>query len=127
MSTVIDMQQRKLAPVSILIRAKVCLSLELCVLLLVINLLSAFANSDPGYETVSGVSFSRSDVYCDYFHGELFTINRTRNDNAAPIGDHFRLVSENPSIKVCSRLPAQVKSKIAHKSGLMLHSSQEGS
>ena len=127
MSTDIDMQQRKLASVSMAIRAKICLHFGLCVLLLVINPLSAFANSDSGYETVSGVSFGRSDVYYDYFHGDLFTINRIRNDNAAPIGDQFRLVVENSSIKVCSRLSGKVKSKIAYKSGPMVHSGQEAS
>jgi hypothetical protein len=128
-STDIDMQQRKLAPVSISIRAKICLSLGLCVLLLPINPLSAFANADPdpGYETASGGSFSLTKVYNDYCCGDLLTITQIRTDNTAPNGSQFRLVVGNPSIKVCSRLSGQVKSKLTRKSGPMVQSGQEAS
>jgi hypothetical protein len=59
---------------------------------------SGMATAAAGNETDSGASFSRSDVYHDYFRGDLFKRNRMQNDSAATISERFQLVVDNPFV-----------------------------
>jgi hypothetical protein len=62
-------------------------------------LFSGKAKADAGNEAVSGASFSRSDVYCDSFCGELLTRRRNQVESAeAVISERFQLVVDAPFV-----------------------------